>query len=112
MARIMKQIRLYHGTSNETTPFAMYMTPSIEEARQFALGLNDLGEYNKESYIYEATVDVEELSTEEDFQAFDCLAYVNPELDGYSDVVYNPKCGWYIVKNPELRLIEHYKNEL
>lgn len=105
-------MKLYHGTAQETIPFTMYFTPNIAEAKEFALGLTIDGDYNEESYIYETEIAGDGISIEEDFGVFDALAYQNPELEGYSDVVYNPESGWYIIKKPNLRLTEHYKNEL
>lgn len=90
----------------------MYFSPDIKEARRFAIALNDLGEYNEESFIYETEIDEKDITIEEDFPLFDALAYTNPDLEGYGNVVFNPESGWYIVKNPVIRLIEHYKNEL
>lgn len=105
-------MKLYHGTSIETSPFTMYFTPNIDEAKEFALGLLDCGYYNEESYIYEIEIDETQVSREDDFEVFDSLAYDNPDLIGYSNIVYNQKSGWYIVKSPSLRLVEHYKNQL
>lgn len=104
---------LYHGTGTETSPFTMYFTPDIKEAKDFALHLDDLGNYNEESYVYATEIDEDGIAIEEDFDIFDALAYNNEELEGYSsDIVYNPESGWYIVKNPRITLIEHYKNIL
>lgn len=105
-------MKLYHGTGTETVPFTMYFAADIETAREFALGLDDLGRYHEESYIYETEINEAEVSIEEDFATFDCLAYENPALEGYGRVVLNPESGWYIVKDPVLRLVEHYRNEL
>lgn len=105
-------MKLYHGTGQQTSPFTMYFTSELEEAKRFALGINDLGNYNRESYIYSTEIEESEICIEEDFDTFDCLAYENKELEGYSRVVFNPQAEWYIVKNPLLKLEEHYTNEL
>ena len=100
---------LYHGTSQETpNGISLYMTSSIEEAKQYALGLNDMGEYNDESYIYAMQVDTDHMRIVEDFMEFDSMKYAE-DIDR---VVFNPESGWYIVPNVALVLVENFKNEL
>lgn len=106
-------MKLYHGTGTETSPFTMYFTPDLAQAKEFALGLDNLGNYHLESFIYETEINEDDIAIETDFGIFDALAYTDPSLEGYgSDVIYNPESGWYIVKNPRISLVEHYKNEL
>ena len=91
----------------------MYFSAKIEDAKAFALGLNDLGEYNEESFIYETEIDETQISIEEDFGVFDALAYNDPELKEYATgIVYNPESDWYVVRNPQIALIQRFKNEL
>lgn len=100
---------LYHGTSSQTpNGISLYMTSSIEEAKQYALGLNDMGEYNDESYIYMMEVDATDVEIVEDFMEFDGMKYTE-DID---HVVFNPETGWYIVPNVNLVLVENFKNEL
>lgn len=102
-------MKLYHGTSQETpNGIGLYMTSSIEEARQYALGLNDMGEYNEESYIYAMDVDTTDMVIVEDFMEFDDMKYT----ETVKQVVFNPESGWYIVPNVSLTLVENFKNEL
>lgn len=100
---------LYHGTSQETpNGISLYMTSNIEEAKQYALGLNDMGEYNEESYIYSMEVDAADMQIVEDFLEFDGMKYTE-EID---TLVFNPESGWYIVPNVMLTLVANFKNEL
>lgn len=102
-------MKLYHGTSQETpNGICLYMTSSIEEAKQYALGLNDMGEYNEESYIYAMDVDTTDMVIVEDFMEFDDMKYT----ETVNQVVFNPESGWYIVPNVSLTLVENFKNEL
>ncbi|PTL34582.1 hypothetical protein C7120_08765 [Prevotella sp. oral taxon 376] len=102
-------MKFFHGTHQETVnPSYLYFSKNIEEAKAFALGLDDCGNYYDHSYIYTVEVDMNKVKIEEDFDIFDCLAY-NETLE---KPVYNPQTGWCIVPNPELTLVESYKNEL
>ncbi len=102
-------MKLYHGTSQETpNGISLYMTSSIEEEKQYALGLNDMGEYNEESYIYSMDVDTNDMEIVEDFMTFDSMKYT----ETVERVVFNPETGWYIVPNVNLSLVEHFTNEL
>lgn len=97
----------FHGTAQETkNPTYLYFSKDIEEAKTFALGLDDCGNYNQHSYIYTTEIDMDSVDIEDDFGIFDCLAY-NETLE---KPVYNPKTGWIIVPNPSLTLIENYDN--
>lgn len=99
----------YHGASHETVnPTYLYFSKDIEDARSFALGLDDLGNYFDHSYIYKTEIDLDDADIEDDFDAFDCLAYYTK----LEKPVYNPKTGWIIIPNPALTLIEDYDNVL
>ena len=100
---------LYHGSSQETpNGISLYMTSSLDEAKQYALGMNDMGEYNEESYIYSMDVDTSNMQIVEDFMEFDSMKYTE-DID---KVVFNPESGWYIVPNVVLSIIANFKNEL
>ena len=105
---------LYHGSSNEITLKAgtcMYFTPDIEVAKQYALGLNDLQEYNEMSFIYSIEIDTDDVVNEDDFMYFDCIGY--QDYANMPNVVYNPESNYYCLKNIEgLELIENYENNL
>lgn len=108
-------MKLYHGSSSEITKVdnnsCMYFTPNIEEARQYALGLDDMGNYFDESFIYEIEIDENMIEEEEDFGYFDCIGY--QDYDNMPEVVRNEECGWFCVKHPaNLTLVEHFENSL
>lgn len=100
---------LYHGTAQKTDKAsALYFTADINVAREYALGLDDCGNYNEESYIYSCEIDESNITREDDFEVFVCMAY-NEEVNG---VVFNEESGYYIVPNPQLTLVEHFENNL
>ena len=102
-------MKLYHGTSQETKNASyLYFTSNIREAKEYALGLDDCGNFNEESYIYSVDIDENDVEREDDFGVFDCLGY----SEKIAKVVYNEESGYYLVPNPQLTLVEHYKNEL
>lgn len=105
---------LYHGASSSFKVEgnrALYCTPNINEAKEYALGLDDLGNYNAESFIYAIDVHMDEAVEVEDFLEFDSMGYCG--YDSMPEVAFNPESGWYCVKHPSgLRLIAHFKNEL
>lgn len=105
-------MKLYHGTGQESTS-ATYFSSSIEDARNFALSIDDCGNYNEEAYIYSIEIDDDApITTINDFDEFDALAYLG-NMDNMEDVICYSQYGWYIVKNnPTLTLEEHYRNEL
>lgn len=107
-------MKLYHGSSSAISideNSAMYFTANIQEAKEYALGLNDLGEYSDESYIYEIEIDDNQVVEEDDFGYFDCAAYT--DYDNLPEILHNEESGYYILKHPsELRLIEFLKNQL
>lgn len=105
---------LYHGSAE---PFAadsnrcLYATPNIEEAREYALGLNDLGEYNPQSYIYALEIDETQAVEIEDFAEFDSLGY--DAHDDMPEIAHNNESGYFCIKHPSgLRLVESFTNEL
>lgn len=102
-------MKLYHGTGQETpNGLTLYFTPEIEVARQFALSLDDCGNYNSESLIYCTEIPEDNIIIEEDFDYFDGLAYT----EQVTTVILNPETGWYIVPQATLVLVERYTNEL
>jgi hypothetical protein len=111
----MNTITLYHGSHREIeTPEqgrCMYFTPDIDVAKEYALGLDDLGNYNEEIFIYSIEIDLDNITEEEDFLHFDCMGYQN--YNEMPEIAYNEECDYYCVKNvPTLKLIQNYKNEL
>lgn len=105
---------LYHGASDKFSVDSnrcLYMTPSIDCAKEFALGLDDCGNYNPESYIYALDID-ESLAVEiEDFDLFDAMGYT--DYENMPEISFNKTFGWYCIKHPKgLRLVEHFANEL
>lgn len=95
------KLTLYHGTSTKPqNPSCLYFTPDIEVAKQYAIALDDCGNYNDEWWIFSTEIDTEDVVIEEDFDTFDSLAYNKKDLD---DVIYCPEPNWYIVKNPVLK---------
>lgn len=107
-------MKLYHGSSSEINVDGnrpMYFTADINEAKQYALGLDDLGNFNEESFIYEIEIDETQIVREDDFDYFDSAAYT--DYQNLANVTYNPESGYYIVKNPSsLSLISHFENSL
>lgn len=107
-------MKLYHGSSsiiNLDTNRAMYFSADIEDAKQYALAINDLGDYSQESFIYEIEVADDSIVEEDDFDYFDCAGYL--DYDNISEVMYNPESEYYLVKHPRnLKLIESYQNQL
>lgn len=100
---------LYHGTGQETpNGLTLYFTPDIELARQFALSLDDSGNYNSESLIYSTEIQEDDILVEDDFDYFDSMAYT----EEVTRIVYNPEMEWYIVPQSTLVLIERYTNNL
>lgn len=105
---------LYHGSHREIIPQpgrCMYFTPELDVAKQYALGLDDLGNYNPESFIYSIEIDENSVVKEEDALHFDCIGYQN--YKGMPEICYNPDFDYFCIKNvPKLKLVESYKNEL
>jgi len=111
----MNIISLYHGSHRKIEipeqGRCMYFTPDIDVAKEYALGLDDLGNYNGESWIYSIEINLDNVTNEEDFMHFDCMGYQN--YDKMPEIVYNEECEYYCIKNvPNMKFIETYKNEL
>lgn len=108
----MEKITLYHGSSNRITKInnnPMYFTPNIKTAKEYALGLNDCGEYSKKSYIYKIEIDPSEAVIEDDFLYFDGMS-MDREMP---DMVYNPESDYYCIKKVnKLQFVESYSNNL
>ncbi len=87
----------------------MYFSNDIDVAKEYALGLDDCGNYNSETFIYEIKIDLNGVEIEEDFYAFDDTGY----YDGTPDILYNPESGYIYTKYPKgVTLIDSFKNEL
>ena len=107
-------MKLYHGTSDKFTVNSnrcLYMTPDINVAKEYALGLDGEGNYNEESYIYEMEIDESLVTEEDDFGYFDSMGY--SDYEDMPEIAHNAESDYYCVKHPKgLRLVEHYKNSL
>ncbi len=107
--RIMK---LYHGSNKEIeldTNRAMYFTPNIDVAKQYAFGLDDLGNFNEQSFIYSIEIKADQVQIEEEFMYFDCIGY--QDYDNMPAIVYNEECEYFCLKNvSKLDLVENYDN--
>ena len=108
---------LYHGSYRQIEKAeenrGMYFSINIEDAKQYALGLDDCGNCNEESFIYSIEIpDTANIVAMDDWMDFDAMGYVNykntpdfataEEMDGY-----------LFVKNPndfDFVLVEKYKN--
>jgi hypothetical protein len=108
----MKTITLYHGSAIEINiekNKCMYFTSDINEAKNYALGLNNLGKFNEHSFIYSTEINVESIEIEEDFGYFDCIGYT--DYKNMPEFLFNPKSNYYCLKNVcNLKLIKSYKN--
>ena len=107
-------MKLYHGISDNFTVNSnrcLYLTPDINVAKEYALGLDSDGNYNKESYIYEMEIDESLVTEEDDFEYFDSMGY--SDYENMPEIAHNAESDYYCVKHPEcLRLVEHYENSL
>jgi hypothetical protein len=109
-------MKAYHGSSHEINLMEdnpIYFSLNLKDALEYALGLNDLGEYNSESFIYEIEIPDELIRIENDFMYFDIRGY--NDIKGDWDILLNKESSWICVKNPTLfpfKLIENYKNNL
>jgi len=91
----MKNIEIYHGSANAITEFAdsvIYASLNESDARQFAEMNGDCG------FVYKTEIELADAQIEEDFEAFDCGAYVNAGAWN-AEIVHNPETGWVFVKN-------------
>lgn len=107
-------MKLYHGSSDKFTADSnrcLYFTPDINIAKEYALGLDDCGNYNPESYIYEMEIDESLVTEEDDFGYFDSMGFL--DYDDMPEITHNTETDYYCVKHPNgLRLVEHYENNL
>ena len=105
-------MKLYHGSSTEIelqSGRCMYFSTSIDDAKQYALGLDDCGNYNKESFIYEIEINEDEAVLIDDWMDFDSIGYV--DYKNMPEVSYNDEMDYYCLKNVSfLKLILNYKN--
>jgi len=104
-------MKLYHGSHREISEInksrAMYFTTDIEVAKQYALGLNDMCEYNDESWIYSIEINKENAVLIEDFDEFDPIGDL--DYDNMPEMCYNEE--YYCIKSvDELNLVKVYKN--
>ena len=111
----MKPVTLYHGSRREIDVInsnrAMYFTTDIDIAKEYALGLDDCGNYNEESWIYSITANKEDFTLIEDFEEFDPIGDL--DYENMPEKCYNEEAEYYCIKSVEnLDLIENYKNEL
>ena len=113
-ALIFTKMTLYHGTSDPFTVNSnrcLYLTPDINVAKEYALGLTGEGDYNAESYIYALDIDESMVTEEDDFDYFDSMGY--SDYEKMAEVTHNAEFDYYCVKHPEgLRLVEHFENSL
>lgn len=107
-------MRLFHGSSSAITlepNRCLYMTSNLDEAKEYALGLDELGNHNEESYIYALDIDDNNIIEIDDFMEFDAIGYT--DYDNMPEIAHNAECGWYCIKHPaNLILIEHNINTL
>lgn len=106
-------MKLYHGTNLPLVydkKKAIYATSDIETAKIFAIGLDDLGNYSRVSYLYEIEVEgnIEEI---DDFDTFDTLGYSLTEEKGiyrYSEL------DWYCIFGgvKKVRLVEKITTDM
>lgn len=112
-------MKLYHGSYRKIESAdenrGMYFSNNKDVAKEYALGLDDCGNYNDESFIYEIEIpDNTEITVMDDWIDFDQTGYYNyensPEFATCEEME-----GYFFIKNPalfEFKLIENYKNLL
>lgn len=108
---------LYHGSYREIEKAdenrGMYFSINIEDAKQYALGLDDCGNCNEESFIY--SIEIPEntnIVVMEDWMDFDQTGYYNYK-NSHEFATCEEMEGYFFIKNPdnfEFNLIEKYKN--
>jgi len=106
-------MKAYHGTHTKleiTDQRGVYFASTIEDAREYAIALDDCGNYNKEIFIYETNIDCENIEINDDFEEFDLIGY--SDYENISRPIFNPESGYFCVKNPETNLIINEKIEL
>lgn len=111
----MKKVTLYHGSHREiseiTTNRAMYFTTDIDVAKEYALGLDDCGNYNEESWIYKTEINLEDAILIEDFEEFDPIGYL--DYNDMPEMCYNDEAEYFCIKSVKnIELVEMYKNEI
>lgn len=111
----MKTVTLYHGSHREINVInsnrAMYFTTDIDVAKEYALGLDDCGNYNEESWIYTIEINLEDAVLIEDFEDFDPIGDLN--YNEMPEMCYNEEAEYYCIKSvKKIELVEMYKNEL
>jgi hypothetical protein len=112
-------MKLYHGSYRQIEKAdekrGMYFTNDIQVAKEYALGLDDCGNYNEETFIYEIEIpDTANIVMMDDWMDFDAMGYTNysnaPEFATAEEME-----GYFFIKNPDtftFKLIENFKNEL
>lgn len=112
-------MKLYHGSYRQIKKAdenrGMYFSTNISDAKQYALGLDDFGNYNEESFIYSIEIpDNSKITVMEDWMDFDQTGYYNyknsPEFATCEEME-----GYFFVKNPDnfdFVLLENFKNDL
>lgn len=106
-------MKLYHGSHREINTInsnrGMFFTTDLDVAKQYALGLDDCGNFNEESFIYCIDVNQKDFELVEDFQDFDCIADLN--YDNMPNMCYNEESEYYCIKSvSSIELFENYKN--
>lgn len=108
-------ITLYHGSRCEIESLkenqCIYATPVQKDAEEYALNLDDLGNYSPESWIYALEINEDDITIISDFMEFDTIGYY--DYDNMPEVAYNPESGYYCIKHPtNIRLVKHSENYL
>jgi len=110
-----RTMKLYHGSHREISEIdknrAMYFTTDIKVAKEYALGLDDCGNFNEESFIYAIDVNKDDFTLIEDFLEFDLIGDL--DYDNMPKKCYNQESTYYCIKSVEkLDLFDNYKNKL
>ena len=106
-------MKLYHGSHREISEInkdrGMFFTTDLECAKEYALGLDDCGNCNEESFIYSIDVNKEDFTLIEDFEDFDPIADL--DYDNMPAKCYNEESEYYCIKSVDnIKLVENYKN--
>jgi len=76
-------MRVFHGSSQEIKAVdvngGMYFSSNLDDAKEFALRLDDCGNYAKESFIYAIDIDETIAVIIEDFDEFDNIDKEDPQ---------------------------------
>ncbi len=108
-------MKLYHGSNrkieNIESTRAMYFSLDVDVAKEYALGLDDCGNYNKESWIYSIEINKKDSTLIDDFTEFDPIG----DLD-YNEmpaICHNDESEYFCVKSVgKLDFIEMFQNQL